>query len=149
MTRITLVFGFVGLVSIVAGGCGSDGLHRGAVAGRVTLGGAPLTKGRILFIPESGPTVSTVVVDGQYELPRAEGPVVGRNRVEVEAELGLGFAIDDEAAFAARGGKPLPQNPIPPAFNKQSTLAVDVKAGETTNYDVSVPAATQTAATYR
>ncbi|MCU0879510.1 MAG: hypothetical protein MUF06_17160 [Pirellulaceae bacterium] len=140
------------LTPVAAAGCGGDGLNRGAVAGRVTLGGAPLAKGRILFVPvspNSGPAASAIVVDGQYTLDRAAGPIVGQNRVEVEAELDLGFALDDEAAFAARGGKPLPPNPIPPAFNKQSTLAVEIQAGETTNFDVAIPAAGQTASAYR
>jgi hypothetical protein len=152
MFRTRLLLSFVGLVAVAAAGCGGDGLSRGAVAGRVTVGGAPLTKGRILFVPiapNTGPAVSAVVVDGQYTLARDAGPIVGQNRVEVEAELDLGFAIDDEAAFAARGGKPLPPNPVPAAFNKQSTLAVEIQEGETTNFDVAVPAAVQTASAYR
>jgi hypothetical protein len=151
MTRMFLVLSIAGLAALTAG-CGGDGLNRGAVAGRVTVGGAPLAKGRILFVPiapNSGPAASAVVVDGQYTLDRSTGPIVGQNRVEVEAEVDLGFAIDDEAAFAARGGKPLPPNPIPPAFNKQSTLAVEIKPGETTSFDVAVPAAVQTASAYR
>jgi hypothetical protein len=134
-------------------GCGgSDGLSRGAVQGRVTLGGAPLAKGRILFLPQapaSGPTVSAAVENGVYELPRREGPVAGKNRVEVEATVDLGFAIDDEAAFAQRGGRPLPPNPIPPQFNRNSTLVIEIKAGEPNSLDVAVPAAGQTASAAR
>jgi hypothetical protein len=63
---------------------------------------------------------------------------VGQNRVEVEADLNLGFAIDDEAAFAKRG-KLLPPNPIPAKYNSQSTLAVEIKAGEENKYDVVIP----------
>lgn len=152
MSRMLLVRYLAGLMALAAAGCGGDGLNRGAIAGRVTVGGAPLAKGRILFVPiapNSGPAASAIIVDGQYTLARDAGPIVGQNRVEVEAELDLGFAIDDEAAFAARGGRPLPPNPIPQAFNKQSTLAVEIKAGETTQFDVAVPAAAQTASAYR
>lgn len=124
-------------------GCGrGDGLERAAVKGRVTVAGQPLAKGRILFRPlppTQGPTVSTLVSEGGYELAEKDGPVVGRQRVEVEAELPLGFAIDDEAAFAKTGGRPLPVNPIPPAFNTQSTLVTEIKPGEN-SFDVSVPA---------
>ena len=79
-------------------------------------------------------------------MDKADGPVVGQNRVEVEGDLNLGFAIDDEAAFAKRGGRPLPPNPIPAAFNSQSTLTADVKSGETNTFDVAIPAASQSAA---
>ena len=133
-------------------GCGtSDGLTRGPVKGRVTVGGQPLAKGRILFLPvapNQGPIASTKIVDGEYSLSHREGPVAGINRVEVEveAELDLGFAIDDEAAFARRGGRPLPPNPIPPAFNRNSTLVIEINPDDENVLDVSVPAAAQAAA---
>ena len=60
--------------------------------------------------------------------------------------MNLGFAIDDEAAFAKRGGKPLPPNPIPPQFNRDSQLVVEVKSGEENNYDVAVPQSAHAAA---
>jgi len=138
------------LAALAVGGCGnSDALSRGAVQGRVTIGGQPLAKGRILFLPtapSTGPTVSAPIVGGQYELPLRAGPVAGVNRVEVEAEVDLGFAIDDEAAFAKRGGRPLPTNPIPREFNVQSQLTVPIKAGENNKFDVAVPSAGQSAA---
>jgi hypothetical protein len=134
----------------LSGGCGTgDGLTRGPVKGRVTVGGQPLAKGRILFLPvapSTGPTVSAAIVNGNYELPSREGPIVGPNRVEVEAELDLGFAIDDEAAFAKRGGRPLPPSPIPPSFNRNSTLVIEIKPHGENVLDVSVPAAAQAAA---
>lgn len=129
------------LVTIaMTGGCGQDGLPRGAVKGRVTVGGQPLTRGRILFLPQNppGPAVTAMIQDGAYELPSSKGPLVGQNRVEVEGELNLGFALDDEQAFAKRQGAPLPPNPIPPQFNRQSTLSTEVKDGENV-YDVTIP----------
>jgi hypothetical protein len=143
---------FVLAAASLSGCGGSDGLSRGAVQGRVTIGGAPLAKGRILFLPQaptSGPTVSATVENGVYELPRHEGPVAGTNRVQVEAALDLGFAIDDEAAFAQRGGRPLPPNPVPPEFNRNSTLVVEIKADDENSFDVTVPAAGQTASASR
>jgi hypothetical protein len=110
--------------------------------GKVTVAGKPLAAGRILFTPiapNQGPATSAVITAGEYTISEDQGPVVGANRVEVEANLNLGFAIDDEAAFAKRGGKPLPPNPIPPRFNRDSQLVVEVKAGEENTYDVSVP----------
>jgi hypothetical protein len=131
---------------VCSSGCSDSGMPRGAVQGRVTIGGQPLAKGRILFLPiapNEGPTVSAVIVNGEYSLSRHEGPIDGQNRVELEAELNLGFAIDDEAAFARRGGRPLPPNPIPPEFNLNSKLAIDIKSGEENSLDIAVPSAVQ------
>ena len=52
----------------------------------------------------------------------------GSYRVEIEAEEKLGFELDDDQAYAKRGGKPLPPNPIPPQFNQKSTLEATVIA---------------------
>ncbi len=137
------------LTMVCSSGCGPSGLPRGAVKGRVTIGGQPLASGRVLFLPAQGPTVSAVIVNGEYQLPRHEGPIAGANRVEVEADLNLGFAIDNEAAFAKRGGRPLPPNPVPQAFNRDSKLTIDVRSGEDHSLDITIPAATQTTAAMR
>jgi len=137
------------LAAAMLAGCGGSGPQRASVAGRVTVGGQPLAMGRILFIPETpnqGPAASAAIAAGEYKIPTAEGPVVGQNRVEVESDLNLGFAIDDEAAYAKRGGRPLPHNPIPPQYNRDSTLVAEIKAGQDNTYDVTIPGARQTTA---
>jgi hypothetical protein len=144
VVRIAIV-----VFAIAVAGCGSSGPVRAPIRGKVTVAGQPLAAGRILFTPVApnrGPATSAVIKAGEYAIPEGEGPVVGSNRVEVEADLNLGFAIDDEAAFAKRGGKPLPPNPIPPQFNRDSQLVVEVKSGEENNYDVAVPQSAHAAA---
>jgi hypothetical protein len=139
----------VALAIAVLAGCGDSGPIRAPIQGKVIIGGQPLAKGRILFVPDApnaGPVASAAITAGEYKIPKEEGPVAGKNRVEVEADLNLGFALDDEAAFAKRGGKPLPPNPIPPQFNRDSQLVVEVKAGEENRYDVTVPQSRHTAA---
>ena len=133
---------FASLILAAIAGCGADVPPRGAITGRVTVANQPLKEGRILFLPQApnrGPTISAPIRDGVYTLDEADGPVLGLNRVEIEAAPNLGFPIDDEAAFAKRGGAPLPANAIPPAFGSQSTQTVDVQPGEN-EYNVSVPA---------
>ena len=133
---------FLGLLVAALAGCGDAGPDRAPIAGQVTVGGQSLAKGRILFTPvapNQGPVASAAVTDGKYSIPQLEGPVVGPNRVEVEAELNLGFAIDDEAAFAKRGGRPLPANPIPPQYNRDSKLTVEVNAGDENSFNVTIP----------
>jgi hypothetical protein len=129
------------LVLSVLAGCSDGGPPRGSITGKVTVAGQPLKEGRILFKPQApnhGPAVSAAVRDGAYSLDDSDGPVLGANRVEVEASPNLGFAIDDEAAFAKRQGAPLPANPIPSEFNSKSTLAVDVQEGENV-FNVPIP----------
>ena len=134
----------VAILAAAAAGCGQSDPVRAPIQGKVTVGGQPLAAGRILFTPAApnqGPATSARIEAGEYKIAKADGPVVGKNRVEVEADLNLGFPIDDEAAFARRGGKPLPPNPIPPHFNSQSTLTAEVKAGEQNTYDITIPSA--------
>ena len=94
--------------------------------------------------PNRGPTVSAKIVAGRYNLSELEGPIAGPNRVEVDGdvEAALGFTLDDEEAFTKRGGKPLPPNPIPLTYNRESTLTVEVSAGQPNTFDVTVPGRT-------
>lgn len=130
------------LAAIGSLGCSAEGPQRANVSGRVTIGGQPLAAGRILFVPiapTSGPAASARITDGAYHLSEAEGPVVGTHRVEIEADRSLGFAIDDEVAFAKRAQKPWPKSPIPPAFGRESRLTVTIEAGRENTFDVEIP----------
>jgi hypothetical protein len=140
------------LAVLTVTGCGRSGPTRAAIEGQVTLGGKPLDAGRVLFVPvapTTGPATSARITAGRYELSKSAGPVVGTNRVEIEADLPLGFALDDELAFAKRGPRPLPPNPIPPQFNTQSTLTVTVKADERNTFDVALPMSRSSTASRR
>ena len=115
-------------------GCGAqDGPQRAAVTGNITMDGKPLESGVVRFIPvgeNKGPSASATISTGSYHLSDADGPVVGTNRVEVQAIDYMGFDLDDEAAFAAKAegrNRRIMKNPIPPRYNRQSELSVDVK----------------------
>lgn len=128
-------------IVLAAAGCGGSGPERGAIAGKVTVSGQPLASGRILFLPQApnkGPTASATIVGGEYALDDSDGPVVGANRVEVEATPDLGFEIDDEAAFASRQPSAAPKNPIPPEYGPQSKQSVTVAAGDN-EYNLAIP----------
>ncbi len=126
-------------------GCGGyDGPQRAAVRGHVTLDGQPLPAGIIRFIPTGGtqgPAATAVISAGDYELPEAEGPIVGSHRVEIEATDYYGFAIDDEAAYlvnieARKRG--MPRNPIPEIYNRHSTLTAEVTNESSQQFDFSL-----------
>lgn len=136
---------FLGLIAVSVVGCGRADLPRGAISGTVTVGGQPLQSGRILFLPcdeNKGPTVTLPIVNGTYTASKKDGPLIGFQRVEIEADPNLGFAIDDEEAFAKRGGAPLPMQWIPPQFNRQSQLKTEVLANTKNVFDVPIPAGT-------
>jgi hypothetical protein len=98
----------------------------------VSLDGKSLSAGVIRFVPlgeTHGPAASTEIRDGKYAFSKEDGPVAGEHRIEIEATEYFGFAIDDEAAFAAKVHQPggrLPKNPVPAAYNRQSRLRANV-----------------------
>jgi hypothetical protein len=137
------------LAGLSLSGCADSGPARAPIQGLVTIGGQPLAAGRILFTPAApneGPAASARIVDGKYALTDDDGPVPGQNRVQIEADLALGFAIDDEQAFALRAARPLPAGPIPPEFGNRSQVVVEVKPGDANHYDVTIPQARHVAA---
>ena len=157
--KLDLLLVLTAAVLLSTTGCGgAAGPERFPASGWVNVNGVPLEKGIIRFIPVSkpdgsggGPAAVALVEAGAFEFTDADGPVAGPHRVEIEATGFAGFEIDDEAAFAAAaakpGARPLASNPIPPAYNKQSTLertiAVDSTNVFTFDLDVgSVPSRT-------
>lgn len=123
------------LITFFAIGCGSgDALNRQAISGFVSVNGDPLKHGLIRFEPQgttTGPGVMAEIFEGQFCFSKDNGPVPGTHRVEVEATQFQGFAIDNEAAYTAAvmqtGRSPLGRNPIPAAYNTNSTLTVFVQ----------------------
>jgi hypothetical protein len=103
----------------------------------VQVGGAPLKIGVIRFIPvepTKGPAAAAAIRDGRFRLSRAEGPVVGKQRVEIQAGLEedpVADAGDAEAARVVYFKEHVPRRPdvlIPAIYNKNSTLEVVVAA---------------------
>lgn len=124
------------LLAVCSGvGCSrAPGPQRVPIRGAVLFNNQMLKAGRITFIPidgSKGPTAVATVTDGFYDFKPTNGPVVGKNKVQIESIIDPGFAIDDEAAYAKaaveKAGAPvLPQQPIPSEFNQRSTLVVEV-----------------------
>jgi hypothetical protein len=112
-------------------GCNSEPFERGSVKGQVTLAGQPLPKGTIVFIPlgdKPGASAMTDVVDGKYEVSKSQGPSVGTHRVEILAT---------RVGGKQEAGPPHPpgtfvdvtEQYIPPQYNHQSQLKVEIKDG--------------------
>lgn len=116
------------LLALTVAGCGEgDSLNRGAISGRVTLDGQPLETGSISFWPTDGtqgPMATGPIAAGQYSLESKVGPVVGKHSVKIEAIRDTGKKND--------GGSPITEQIVPPQYNAQTTLKVEIKQGENT-----------------
>ncbi|MGE3315253.1 MAG: hypothetical protein AB7O26_09065 [Planctomycetaceae bacterium] len=125
-------------VSCLAIGCGDSGPERVSVSGKVQIDNQPLKSGRIIFIPQEptvGPAASAHIVDGVYQISDVDGAVVGSNRVEIKADMDLGFPLDDDEAFAKLEGAPLPPNPVPVKYNQRSELNVETSSDGPNEFD--------------
>lgn len=132
------------LIAVCLIGCGrSPGPQRVAISGEVLFGHEPLESGRIRFTPiedTKGPAAVAIVTDGIYVFDRENGPVVGKNKIQIESLPDPGFDLDDEEAYAeairARKGRPvLPPETIPPEYNERSNLVATISMDGETELD--------------
>lgn len=91
---------FVCLVLVSLGtiaGC-QKGPRRAAVSGMVLVDKVPLMEGSISFQPtegNEGPETGATIVDGKYTVSRADGAVIGKNKVVIRGFRNTGKKIPD------------------------------------------------------
>ena len=134
-------------------GCGNRGM--GKVKGKVTLGGAPISSGTIMFYPANGPgAVGEIGSVGTYTLRThkpGDGAVVGTHKVAIHAtSVGPGTleapkSLEDElrGSAANSGVKNLVPGKVtwivPEKYStpEQSPLTAEVKSGQNTvDFDI-------------
>ena len=135
---VSLRCGLIGL-AFAAAGCGGGGDDgRRTVYGKVTLDGAPLPRGEIVFdpLPNGGATVSTggVVVDGAYTIDGENGPTPGKYRVSIQSGGGE-TSVADEAPGMPPPIKKAKADPIPERYNTKSELTAVVEPSGSTKSD--------------
>ena len=115
MTRLGHVLAVVAVVPFAAVGCGP---RTGEVHGTVSFAGKPVDRGRIILMRQQADTRvhQAAVMSGTFELVVP----VGEYRVEL-------FALHDDDALAADPS--LPMQYIPPKYNAESTLTLEVHSG--------------------
>ncbi|MDB5344965.1 MAG: hypothetical protein JWP89_3342 [Schlesneria sp.] len=106
-------------------GCGKSDSNSKTLTGSVTLGGKPVEKGSINFIPKDGKTVTvgSKIVNGQYS---ASIPF-GDKRVEIRAPKVTG----QRSAYEGDPNSPkidIVTELIPGRYNSQSELSFTVDA---------------------
>lgn len=116
-------------------GCGSgDPFNKQPVGGSVTIKGQPVKIGQIFFEPAAGQQVATnaQIVDGAFKLTKEQGLSPGKYSWKL---LVYDRQPNNDAANPGPSG-PEPKN-IVPAKDNGGTF--DVKAGEETKLDISIP----------
>lgn len=112
-------------------GCGGPD-NRAEVTGTVRFNGEPLPTGTISFVPtegNSGPSSGGIITDGKYQVPRAKGVTVGKNKVSIYSTVKSGRKITQDQY---RGGKDLMDEwvqVIPSKYNVQSEIICTVQPG--------------------
>ena len=122
-------FRFACPLAILLAGCGPSGPPLGIVHGTITLDGEPLHGARVEFQPQGeggSPSYGITDAAGHYEANfsvKRPGAMVGTHTVRV-------------STYAQSPGgdstKDLPER-VPPQYNSNSELQVEVKAGENTH----------------
>jgi hypothetical protein len=122
-------------LGLAAGGCGgaTDDLPREAVHGKVTIDGEPLAKGAIRFVtatPGAGRVIEVgeLIRDGEYSIPRANGPVPGTYHVTITEEA---------EAPPMVGGAPGPRAKVKVSriSSANNTLSAEVKKAQSESID--------------
>jgi len=104
--------------------------------GKVTLDGIPIREGTIAFVPIEGTPGAVVggrIRDGRYDIPASAGlRVAGVYRVEIASVAPSG----QYANYHFGDGVPplgLLENPVPPRYNRDSTLRVTIWSSASQN----------------
>lgn len=114
---------------VTSAGCGGAAgtIPRGAVEGTVTLDGAALPDGVIRFTPTAGttgPMVEAPIANGAFSLPKATGPCVGTQRVEILSFRTTGKKLVNEGIESDEIVQVVPDR-----YNSASELTVTIAAG--------------------
>jgi hypothetical protein len=126
-------------VSLVVAGCSrSNGLPLAPVRGSVAYRSQVLTRGEVVFTPQSGtpgpPAVGRIQHDGSFVMQTAgvDGAAVGRHKVTVHCRRE--FTPEEIRQRVLK----VPESLIPDKYWKQdkSPLSFDVEAGKTNVYDL-------------
>jgi hypothetical protein len=118
---------------LVLAGCGRAGPERASVSGTVTLEGHTISEGSITFVPtdgSQGPTAGGAIRDGKFEITKFDGPIVGKNRVELRSWKLTGRQIPNPMSPGATMDEKVEAFPDP--FNNESRLVREIASGHNT-----------------
>jgi hypothetical protein len=128
----------MGLAVVGLSGCSDKGPERAALQGQVTFDGQPVESGAITLVPTdgtTGPSSGAAIKEGKYTIPADSGPVPGNYRVEIIATRKTGkqtAPMPGQPVGGPSGAAPVDDIEmfVPPQYNRQSKLKIEVKSGE-------------------
>jgi len=120
LTRRCAALSLLAALIALPAGCGPSGPETYEVSGEVTFDGQPVADGEIVFRAADGSAASWAgkIENGRYSLPAT----AGKKRVEITAFRQVKIDAPPESAEGDISGIPY----IPPKYNSQSELAVEV-----------------------
>jgi hypothetical protein len=124
----------LGACLLIWTGC-SRSADRQSLEGTVTLDGAPLANGSIVFLPQSGtksPTAGGKIADGRFTIAPSGGAASGTFRVEITALRKTGKKAKDP--MLGRTIDELVQC-VPPCYNRDSQLTANVTEQRTNHFE--------------
>ena len=128
---------------IVLTGC-TEANPRREVTGMISLKGTPLAEGVIEFQPLTTATMGmpatnagAVIADGNYMIPAEHGLVPGTYKVLISS--GDGVTPDDPEGMPGPSGNFVSKDRIPPEFNRNSTVEVEVVDGAPNTFNFDIP----------
>jgi hypothetical protein len=147
------VAGIAICVALNSGCQPADEWNRAAVKGTVTLDGQPLPTGQITFFPAgdtTGPAAGGEIAAGQFSLDAREGPVVGRNRIEIRSVQKTGKMVKSPVAVEADGAAVAGMlveefaDVVPKRYNTYSELEQEIQPDKVNEMDFSLMSAKPT-----
>jgi hypothetical protein len=120
-------------------GCGgSDGPPRYEVSGHVTLGGKPLPKGTIQFVPQGPPEIpgGATIENGDYTIAADRGLPEGEYLVRISSASETAAPVE-EAPGDSSGV--VAKELVPPEFNVNSDKKVQVGPDKPNEFNFDIP----------
>lgn len=136
--RLPCQFPIATLLAAWLTGCGDADVfpasQRVEISGYVQLDGAPLSLGEIHLIPLAGtrgPKAAATITEGVFSIPRENGPLPGRFRVEIHASRSREPDPDAHQAVLkylrdSKAGK-IQRLVIPARYNSRSELTAEIR----------------------
>lgn len=111
-----------------------NAIGRHVLSGAVTYDGQPVASGTIEFFPtdRSKKPAGAEIVDGRYEIERTLGPELGTYQIAILADRPSGRMVPADEGSSEMVN--VPEQYIPPIYNLQTTLTVEV-TGDQENVD--------------
>lgn len=125
------------LLLVLAAGCGADPRQTYPVAGEVNFHGEPLEQGTIDFFRPEEPgrrVAGGMILDGHYDISAEFGLMRGEYLVRISSAV----SPEKLGPENTRGGFPINQERIPPDFNVNSKLKIEVPPRANT-FDIDIP----------